>query len=519
MVCPNCHSKEVIAVQDQHFCINCGQVVPEEPLSPPVATPHVAVQENGLPEGVKILPVTPAAPEVVLEGAKRQTAAGTSIITARPRMVSLTDEPESPKLKKRPPGRPKAGRLDVPRPVGSLAPTPPPAKPVAVPLPPAPQIARPPLPTPPPRPVGPRQMSDIAPRRRPAVRHAHAAPTKPEGPPPKKAARVPKRPAVHKVGVPPLHYGAIVAFSLRARVRPRLVGLASAGAICFAAAVVYGVWLLVNGGLPHLAAGIMAGGAHLVAEAALLAVLYYIGRSIGQAAIVYGVTRQSDQRPVTLSHQVAVGINTFGRRLKLDLAFGLLELFLLGLVAALLLTGGESWPVNLQIQVAALFAAFMVLLYLLTSLAVARGLAGVALTLTPEKPWRAAKFGWRLFSHRFELLGLRFAAAAMELILSVPLAVLAVAFVAAAPDGARVYVTLGVGLLAWLAGAMFGAGTASWWAALYHRLVLLDHPDGAVMLLSGNQPQIVRTLPLVLLVTASSFLIAATIALPWLKLP
>jgi hypothetical protein len=131
----------------------------------------------------------------------------------------------------------------------------------------------------------------------------------------------------------------------------------------------------------------------------------------------------------------------------------------------------------------------------------------------------AAKIGWKLFSHRFELLGLRFLAAAIELILALPLVALAAAFVASAPANLHLLVTLAVGLLALVAGALFGVGTASWWAALYRRIILVDKPDAASSLLSGRQSQEPQPGALTLVVAISSFLIAAALAVPWLRLP
>jgi hypothetical protein len=75
MVCQNCGSNEVIAVQGENFCINCGQLVPKVPVASAVST-------VGLPAGVKILPLHQS--------------------------KSTTRSLRKPKL-----GRPKAGRLDV----------------------------------------------------------------------------------------------------------------------------------------------------------------------------------------------------------------------------------------------------------------------------------------------------------------------------------------------------------------------------------------------------------------------
>jgi hypothetical protein len=256
---------------------------------------------------------------------------------------------------------------------------------------------------------------------------------------------------------------------------------------------------------------------HTLIELAILAALYYIGRSIGQAAIVFGVAREADNRTVSLTRQIGVGINTFGRRLTLDLMFAIIQLLLIGAAIGLIIVGGEDWPVNAELQVAAIFMAFMVILYLSTAAAISRGLASVALTLTNERTTEAAKLGWRLFSHRFELLGLRFMAVTMELILALPLAVLAAAFILRAPSEYHALVTAGVAALAFIAGALFGAGTATWWSSLYRRVVLTDHSDKHAEYLAGIKPHEPATGALTFIVSLASFLVAAAIALPWLK--
>jgi hypothetical protein len=533
MVCPNCHSDKVIAVQDQHFCINCGQMVPEAAANS-AGPASVAVQENGLPEGVKILPVVPGmAPDIKASGKATPTAptpdtpaplkdaAPEILVKPRSRMGALKSAAaKAAKPKNRKPGRPKAGRLDAPKAIAASAPASTPA-----PLPTAPKISA--AAPPPSATAARRRLSDIAPRQ-PATPTPQAPPPKPSKPVksarPAKTVAVPKKPplqrhSVHKVGVPPLHYGAVLAFSLRAHLRPRLILLASVASLSFAAAGAYGAWLILHGGIVRLADQLMHAGLQTGLEVGILALLYYIGRNLGQAAITYGVVREADQRPVPFSRQLGVAINTFGRRLALDLGFMTGEVALLALIAVLVLTGGDSWPVDPQIQVAALFASFLVLLYLLTALAITRGLAAVALVLTPQKPWNATKLGWSLFSHRFELLGMRFFAIAMELVLAIPLAALAVAFIMAAPAGWQLAVVGGVAVVAWLAGALIGAGTATWWAALYRRLILVDRADAPVSLLSSRQPQDANRGALSLIVSLTTILVAAALTLPWLKLP
>jgi hypothetical protein len=262
----------------------------------------------------------------------------------------------------------------------------------------------------------------------------------------------------------------------------------------------------------------MAAGPKLGFEAVLLGLIYYVGRSLGQTAITYGIARESDQRPVTLSRQLGVAINTFGRRLVLDIGYGLAELTLIVLATLLLITGGAAWPIDQNLQIGLIFAAYLVLLYMLSALALSRGLAGVNLTLTRHRPGTAARIGWQLFSHRIELIGPRFGSLLLELLLAVPLIALGVAFVVAAPPELHLLVAVGAGFLAWLAGALLGVGTAAWWTTLYRQLVLIDRPGAMVALLSSRQPEDARRGPLALVVALSTLILVATLLLPWLKL-
>ncbi|HEX3082092.1 MAG TPA: hypothetical protein VHQ86_02460 [Candidatus Saccharimonadia bacterium] len=600
MVCPNCHSDKIIAVQDQHFCINCGQMVPEEVVSKAMPKGKVAVQANGLPEGVKILPVGGAQPDLektekapekaIVKSAVKAPAAKPAEPTPATAPVAVAvkaapapkdiptgvhpliqhrsridlapssepgDEPKplapeppaaeevprvdsvimpengasasseaapaSARSKRRKPGRPKAGRLDTPRVNADHVPMvlPPPPK-VALASTAAPAVtatlpvADPPL----------RRMSDLAPRR--AGHHGtprHKAPTDSLEPvlPPAQAAvksevRPPKphRPAAHKVGVPALHYAPVMAFSLRARLRPKHVGMAALAATVAAAAVGYGVWVYLTQGFTGLADTLMKAGPKLFAQIALLAVLYYIGRSIGQAAITFGLAREADNRPVSLGRQLGVAVNTFGRRLWLDIIFGLGRLVLLAAAVALLLTGGAAWPVDASIQVGVIFAAFLLILYGFSALAIARGLAGINLTLTTHRAKTAARLGWQLFAHRLELIGPRFGALLLELLLAAPLAALAVAFIATAPAALHIEVALGAGLLALLAGSLMGAGTAAWWTALYRQIVLTDRPQAAITLLSDRQADDARRGPMALIVAISTLALTVAVILPWL---
>ena len=526
MVCPNCHSDQVIAVQDQHFCISCGQMVPELPVEKvtQLVKSPVAVQDNGLPEGVKILTVNPDS-QPVLTANEPAATVGEALVTIAPvvgdliqrrtRLERSITEPAAPP-KRRKPGRPKAGRLDIPRAVASYAPATLPSAPLPI----APKTPHP-QPAPSAQPTGPRSMSDIAPRPTPAARHKSAGPPAlGESPKPPKSAkpRKSKRPRAHRVGVAPLHYAPVIAFSFRARVRPRLVGLGALATASLGVAAGYGVWVVLTHGVSGLAEQVMNTGPKLAFEAGLLGAIYYIGRSLGQAAITYGIAREADQRPVTLSRQFGIAVNTFGRRLMLDIGFGLGELVLLAAGIALFITGGQAWPIDPNLQIGLVFGAYIVVLYLLSASAISHGLAGVNLTLTTDRARTAAKVGWQLFSHRVELIGPRFGAILMEVVLAVPLVALGVALVLSAPSQYQVLVTIGAGALAWLAGALLGVGTAAWWVMLYRQLVIADRPSEAVALLSSRQPEDARRGPLVLIVSLSTLVVAAIIILPWIQL-
>jgi hypothetical protein len=509
MVCPNCHSDQVIAVQDQHFCINCGQAVPEETGKTHVSTGGLAVQENGLPEGVKIL-----SPPGTLDVTPTDIAVAPTINPARPRLGSrLVSSVKAAKPKRKKPGRPKSGRLDVPRQMGThvsgeiLAKAPQIRGPVAA------SVAPTPPETPP---AVPKLMNDISPRA------PHQTPPAPVLPPKKtKTSRhkIPKlkAPKVHKVGIPPLHYGHVIGSSLRARLRPRHLGVAAAAAISMAVVTAYAVWELLTGGLNGLATTLMHNGVEVYVELVLLACIYYVGRSIGQSAITTSIIRESDHRPIAFTRALGTAVNTFGSRLLLDLCFGVANVVVAASIVGLLFVGGSDWPVNIEWQLLALFCSFLVLLYLLMALTLSRGLAGVATTLTNLKPLGAARMGWRLFSHRFELMGLRFVSLALELLLAVPLAVVAIALACSAPASLHLIVALSVGILAWIAGALLGAGSAAWWAMLYRNLVMADHPDNLLAMLSGRQPVEARPGPVALVAVVSTFLLVAVLAVPWLR--
>ncbi len=502
---------------------------------PAVAAGKVAVQANGLPEGVKILDpaaslATSVAEEPPQEASSPEPPAktvpgpdaegGPAIIRPRHRLhfgkqAAPDGAPGEPAAEAKPEpkrkrGRPKAGRLDV-----AVAPA------TDSVLPEAPAVAARPATLVAPIATPIRRMSDISPRQAPK-----AQVPEPKHRPPKGAQAKSKRfehtikhkgKAVHKVGVAPLHYGQVLGNTLRAHSHKNYLfwGLVTVGG--FALAMAYAAWLYFTVGPKTLAAHLASPGLMPILELATLAVLYYIGRSIGQTAIMYGVIRHADERPISLARQFGVAVNSFGRRLRLDVACGILNVAMIGLIALLIVTGGTNWPVSNELQLVALFCAFLFLLYIMSALAMSRGLANVALTTTTQSVWQTVKLGWRLFSHRFELLGFRFLGLAIELLICLPLAALALVILIMAPPQAHLLAILGIALIAVASGTLMGVGTAAWWASLYRRIVLTDRGADAVQLLASRQPNEAKRGSLAVIVMAATLLVCLAVALPWLK--
>lgn len=454
-------------------------------------------------------PAVPGAGETIpsVEAAPASTQ-GTATSGAAAIVTATTSVGKKPR--KRKVGRPKAGRLDVPKATHAPLPEPvltatatdaktdAPAEIKAETTVKAPVISH--LATPAPENsadagTGPKHLADIRPRQ-------------------PKAKPQPPAHHVHHVGVAPLHFGSVMGFAVKARVRHHhLLLMSLAGAITGVVGGL-GAWFALNGQLPKLATGVLDATPKLLGELAIIAVLYYIGRSLGQAAITYGVIREADSRPVGLATQLGIAVNTFGRRLALDALYGIVQLILLTAIVVLVLTGGTNWGIEPIYQVIALFACYLVLLYFLGAAAISHGLAVVAIVLTKLRAGHALALGWHLFSHRLELIGIRVIAMLLETLLAVPMVAAAIALFVYAPTAWHIPAAIAIGVIAWLAGALAGAGTATWWAAIYRKIILLDHASGAVELLSSRQPSEASRLRLAVIVGVSGMLLAAGVFWP-----
>ncbi len=486
MVCQNCHSHDVIKVQDQFFCVNCGNLValPQPKAKEPI--PVVVPEVEGLPEGVTILPMG----DMVA-----------AVVAGKP-------------VKRKRPGRPKATRLDQPVASGGmrdisagleplLSPDSPEAEPtsemakvgaVSVPqaVAPTPSVSGP---------HGSRRLNDIAPTR-------HKAP----------APKI-EQPANKEHQPQGMVFGDLISSSLRGRFNPTHFCLALLPAILLA---------FVGGFVVLALAGDYANVGRLVpqrlflpvgGELLIISALYYVSRSFMHGAIVYGAARRADHRPASVARWIDMSARSFGSRLRLDVLNGLAQMAVLALVGSLVVTGGILWPVPAWLQLGLLFVAFFALMYLLAGLMLAQGLGHVAVTLSTMSARQAFGLGWLFFRHHFELIGLKLLTFAVELILLVPVAAAVAALIVLVPGNQTWLVVTGLIIGVTIAGASTGAASALWWQETYRRLVHTDRLTEAVTLLTGRKltSSTGRTANWIAIIMLSLAALAAV--WPWLPLP
>ena len=448
MVCQNCHSTDVIKVQDQFFCENCGNLV--DPPRPKINTPTlvVAPPTDGLPEGVAILPML-----------------GKAVI-------------EKPAKRKRP-GRPKASPLDQPVVAGGM-------RDIAIGFTPtlAPALAEPKAGTDPPslpeadKPVASdiqhpvRRLKDIAP-----ARHASSASTKPSQP----------NTEAKDGEQQPVIFSDLMSASIRGRFNVAHFCLALLPAILlamvsgFLVVTMAGDYTTVNRLLPPQAY-VPVGG-----ELLIIALLYYVSRSFMHGAIVYGAARQSDHRPAPVARWIDISAHSFGTRVRFDALSLLAQAGVLALIGSLVMTGGIKWPVSDWLQLGLIFGAFFALVYLLAGLMLAQGLGHVAVTLSTISARKAFVLGWVFFRHHFELIGIKLLTLMVELVLLVPLGVAIAALLLLDSSEHNWLVVAGLSVGVMIAGASNGAASALWWQAAYRRLVKTERLTEAVGLLTGRK--------------------------------
>jgi hypothetical protein len=338
--------------------------------------------------------------------------------------------------------------------------------------------------------------------------------------PPPPVAKPAPAPIAHRVHAAAraanVAYGSILAASLSGRfTRHRswfslistlaVVGLLTAAGLALASHSLSHVWQVTR----------QAGWA-VYGELVIVAGLYYLLRSLTQAAIVVGTGRLADHRPLPTHRWLSQAADSQGRRLELDVVALAATAAVAGLCAWLVVGGGHTWPTPLWVQVGALMIGFASLLYLLLALIMTISLAHVALSLTALSPASGLALGWRLFRHHFELAGARLVALLVE---AVGLGLIVIGgggwLLVSTPDFRPVVIVVIAGV-ATIAATLAGAGSAIWWTLSYRQLVQVDHPAGFHRLLATTAPKAARRAPVLATGTALVTLAALAAAWPWL---
>jgi hypothetical protein len=464
MVCPNCGSNEVITVQGENFCINCGQLVPK------ASAPAAPISTDGLPDGVTILPV------------------GSAMAPVKKKRGKL--------------GRPKAGRLDVvtadPAPITAME-----------------TISNH-------RRSLPLDLSLVTPVAIPKAEQAieHEVPADTSAP----IVRVHPNPSYHRAQtetLPPvldrvvMAYGSVLRLSLSERYHGRrswLASLPAAVATVIALGIVMTTWRNPTIAFQHTVHNIGT----LSAEAVVLGMLYYLIRSLTHAAIIFGSARQADHRPLAPDRWLSVASSSQARRTGIDAFSGIIIVALVCLILGLIAKGSTTWPVPYGVQISLLFGAFIVLLYAMLAVVMTASLAHVAVTLAPLHTLSSYKLGWRLFRHHFELAGARFLALLIELIVLAAVGVGAIGWLSVTPTAYIPFVIASLGIVTVVLGSLAGSGSAIWWTHTYRMLIRADHPAGFHRLLSSQAPKHARRGPIVIVTLAILALSISAAIIPWM---
>lgn len=488
----------------------------------PAETPKAGVSEaNGLEKTTGAKP--PLIKAAITKFAAPEKSGDEDAAVGEPKPAEAPNPPEAKAAsaapaapaKRRKPGRPKAGRLDVAKPVAA-SPIQPVAAVITAPVPPAAPRLRP-------SGAGSRSVTDLRPvsasapvATEPRPAPAAVPPSSPDSLTAPDATSDISQPLM--VDDPATGLGGIVRMSLHERLRPASFGWSLLPAT-FLALLVGGVTLaLVGGRFDAAVTATQQAGWAVWGEALLILGLYYLSHSLVGAAIIFGIARRVAHRPVPVGRQFSTAINSWLSRLMLDIAVLLLQLIVTGLVVGLMIAGSIVWPVPEWAHIAGLFVGFLALVYIMAGLTLAQGLGRVGLTVSLLSAGHALKLGWRLFWGHFELAGFRTLALLFELVLLVPFAAAAIAMVLLVPPAFSWAAVLGAVILTTIAGALAGAGTASWWEGAYRHLVEHDYQTESGRLLGGRPAERPRPFALAALIIAGTGLIGLSIAWPWLPL-
>jgi hypothetical protein len=285
---------------------------------------------------------------------------------------------------------------------------------------------------------------------------------------------------------------------------------------------------LISGGVAAAMLGSKSGELIQVTKAAAIPVLgdlviilmlYYVCRSLATAAITFAAARSADHRKAPMNRWWGVAINSFGGKLRFDLVMFVAEIGVVALIVGLLMVGGTAWPVPEYIQIVAIFAAFLALLYALSGLALTQGFGRVSVVLGTTKPRQAFGVGWGFFRGHFDLVGAKILSLILELLIVVPLVIAVIVVGYTTSSSSDWWFILALTLAVALGGALIGAGTAIWWESAYRHLVRNERISEAVSLLTGRMAEKAHRLPLILVTMLITTLVVTATVWPWLPWP
>ena len=507
MVCTNCQSKKLILVQNKLFCTDCGHT-----LADSAAAAAKTLDKSGLPDGVTILsaevaPTVEPVPEAVAETLSQEPDAPTieayKNASEPPLIVNHNAPTTNEKPKKRKVGRPKAARLDMPVMTAAVV----------------------------------ASVTRVTPKAAEAPKiHASAASksnhtsssnsmsdirtAKTPGTVSDVVESVPDRPNLRpQTKQQSIATGDILAESWQGRFRPHhsLMALIPAAVIALISGGVAAAYLGPKSG--QLSAITKSAAIPVLGDLLIILMLYYVCRSLATAAITFGAARSEDHRKVPAYRWWGVAINSFGGKLRFDLLMLLAELVVAGLIVGLVLVGGAVWPIPEYLQIAAIFGAFVILLFALSGLLLTQGLGRVSVVLGTTLPREAFSVGWGFFRNHFELVGAKLLSLILELLLIVPLVAAVVAVGWSTSGGGHWWLILTLTIAVAIGGALIGAGTAIWWESAYRHLVRAERISEAVTLLTGRKADKAHRLPLILITMLITFLVVAATIWPWLPWP
>ncbi|MBW3538470.1 hypothetical protein KY386_03175 [Candidatus Parcubacteria bacterium] len=403
MVCQNCRSSDIVKIQEQLYCINCGQLVAPQPA---VAVKSSAVVKAAAAPVKATVAVTAPVKAVSVKAAKAKPvtvkavkaavavgATGPALIVNHSANLSpggtLAPASAPTALKRRSVAvKPKAPKLSV-----KTKPTPPPAAAAALDLRPK-RAASKPIPPPGSR----RHLSDLSvsqSRPHPTAASRAAGVAEPELP----AASVPVKAApTLRRNQSPLHFGAQAAVSSRYWGYAALAGLAGALPGVFAGSLSAAeAWRQPDLALDNLPP-------ELITPAAITAgglVLFYLTRLFASGAVAYGAAAALDGRSPSPRRWSRASLNRLGALFGLDLFAGLSVLAVMALELLLLAALGSQVIEPDYLRTGALLVGHATVVYLALGVGFSRVLAFYPAVLTSAGSLPALRQGWHLYNRRF----------------------------------------------------------------------------------------------------------------------